>query len=255
LIIKAGSESTEFFIIQNGKLKVKDENGKILATLRRGDVFGENALKDGLLIPRSADVVAETHCVLLSLSRTHFKHILEKDVAIDTKQFYTDVSRITRMRPFVANTLAKTYLFQDLSAEQIDHIASLCENEVYREKGTYIIKQEEDDTSLYIVEKGKVVLTKRNPDGQENEILSLGEGQIIGELALATGRHRTFNVIAKENTTLIQFKKETFDRLTKQYQNLSFKIANLVKQRSVEGESIRLELQRSSSTLVPQTNN
>jgi len=45
------------------------------------------------------------------------------------------------MRPFVAKTLAKTYLFQDLNVDQIDHIASLCETEVGYEKGSYIIHE------------------------------------------------------------------------------------------------------------------
>jgi CRP-like cAMP-binding protein len=63
VIIATGAQSDLFYIIYSGKVDVYKSNNfkedEIIATLHRGDVFGENALRRARHIPRSASVVAK----------------------------------------------------------------------------------------------------------------------------------------------------------------------------------------------------
>lgn len=76
MIIESGSESDLFYIIYNGTVEVfkemsKDGNHSIyvdtfdirtakpIAILRRGDAFGENALRVSSAMPRTAFIVAK----------------------------------------------------------------------------------------------------------------------------------------------------------------------------------------------------
>ena len=67
-IIREGDTSTEMFIIQEGKVAVTKrigENEVFLATLQRGDFFGEMSLLESL--PRNATVRALTQTRLVAI--------------------------------------------------------------------------------------------------------------------------------------------------------------------------------------------
>lgn len=48
---------------------------------------------------------------------------------------------MVRMRPFVKEVLSKTYLFQNLNADQINFIAASLEQEAHFKKDDYIIHE------------------------------------------------------------------------------------------------------------------
>src|SRR5260370_31420800 len=67
-IIREGDTSTEMFIIQEGKVAVTKrigDNEVFLATLQRGDFFGEMSLLESL--PRNATVRALTETTLVAI--------------------------------------------------------------------------------------------------------------------------------------------------------------------------------------------
>lgn len=84
--------------------------------------------------------------------------------------------------------------------------------------------------------------------GSPRELMRLGVGQIFGELSLITGLPRTCSVIANEDCVLLELKKESFDRLMRQYQNLRVKLALLVEQRLRENVSIKAEMETKPGT-------
>jgi CRP/FNR family transcriptional regulator/CRP/FNR family cyclic AMP-dependent transcriptional regulator len=101
------SENHAFFIIANGSVHVTvfTSEGKqtILATLRKGEFFGEMALLDGE--PRSASVIAAESCVLLMLYRRSLLEILQKYPKI-TIQMLVEMSRRLRRTNRQINTLS-----------------------------------------------------------------------------------------------------------------------------------------------------
>jgi CRP/FNR family cyclic AMP-dependent transcriptional regulator len=101
------SENHAFFIIAEGTVHVTvfTSEGKqtILATLRKGEFFGEMALLDGE--PRSASVIAAESCVLLILYRRSIMEILQKYPKI-TIQMLIEMSRRLRRTNRQINTLS-----------------------------------------------------------------------------------------------------------------------------------------------------
>lgn len=76
-----GESGTEFYVIESGEIELSypDESGKevTLATLSRGQFFGELSLLDGGI--RTATARAATEVVVLSLARQPFLDFLERN--------------------------------------------------------------------------------------------------------------------------------------------------------------------------------
>jgi len=107
-IVQMDDQQTQtFFIIASGNVNVSiiTPEGKqtVLATLKRGDFFGEMSLLDGE--PRSASVVAAETCKLFMLYRKPFMDILRKFPDI-TIQMLVGMSRRLRKSNKQINTLS-----------------------------------------------------------------------------------------------------------------------------------------------------
>jgi CRP-like cAMP-binding protein len=156
--------------------------------------------------------------------------------------------------------LSKTYLFQDLDPDQINFISALLEKEMFVAKDNVILHEGDSgnnrlniprsflDTSLYLIERGSVRLVRMDDQKSPRELMRLGVGQLFGELSLITGLPRTCSVIANEDSVLLELKKESFDRLMRQYQNMRIKLALLVEQRLRENVSIKAEMETPRGT-------
>ena len=68
-------------IIASGEVRVSqtpgDNTEETLVVLKKGDVFGEMSLLEGL--PRSATTIAHTNVIVLEITRSDFLDYLEKD--------------------------------------------------------------------------------------------------------------------------------------------------------------------------------
>ena len=100
-------EGQTFFVINNGvvHVAVMTPEGKntVLATLKRGDFFGEMALLDGE--PRSASVIAAQECDLFLLYRRVFHDILHRFPKIAV-HLLTEMSKRLRRANHHINTLS-----------------------------------------------------------------------------------------------------------------------------------------------------
>ncbi len=101
------NENHTFFIIASGiaHVAVLTNEGKnaILASLNKGDFFGEMAILDGE--PRSASVIASTDCELLMLYRRSFLEILQNYPPLTIQMLMTMSKRIRRSNRHI-NTLS-----------------------------------------------------------------------------------------------------------------------------------------------------
>jgi CRP/FNR family cyclic AMP-dependent transcriptional regulator len=101
------TEGQTFFVIAEGRVQVVvvTAEGKktILATLQKGDFFGEMSLLDGE--PRSASVVAAEDCVLLMLYRSAFMNILKTYPQISIRLLNTLCKRLRKSNRQI-NTLS-----------------------------------------------------------------------------------------------------------------------------------------------------
>lgn len=78
------------------------------------------------------------------------------------------------------------------------------------EKGTEIIRQDDIATAAYIIQKGKVEIY-RTVEGEEKILATLGDGEIVGEMALIEKRKHYASVRAIEETVVYIVPPEVLD--------------------------------------------
>ncbi len=119
VIFEENSPSTEFYIIANGEIDIQVDPDTIsegnnfyepttIATLRRGQSFGEVAIIDPGVRSASAKCSSET-CQLLMINRTDFVNLIESDFEmgyIVMRNFAVDLSlRIRQTNLLVRESL------------------------------------------------------------------------------------------------------------------------------------------------------
>ncbi len=78
VIIKEGERGEFFYVLETGSAKVQDKQGNILAALRPGDYFGEEALVGDTT--RNATVMMLTQGKLMCLEKSDFLTLLQEPV-------------------------------------------------------------------------------------------------------------------------------------------------------------------------------
>ena len=81
-LTKQGGRGREFLLILDGQARV-ERDGKVIARLKDGDVFGDMSLIDNE--PRSASVIADGPMVLMVVSRPMFSDLLESSASLQRK--------------------------------------------------------------------------------------------------------------------------------------------------------------------------
>ncbi|MBN1243027.1 MAG: cyclic nucleotide-binding domain-containing protein [Spirochaetales bacterium] len=74
--------------------------------------------------------------------------------------------------------------------------------------GTRVIAAGEAGTELYLVESGRLAVTRSGLP-----LATLGSGEMVGEMALLSGETRTADVTALDEAALLSLRKADFDRL------------------------------------------
>jgi rhodanese-related sulfurtransferase len=118
------------------------------------------------------------------------------------------------------NSFSDSSIIGALPQEKRDEITRAVETRVVA-PGTVIFRQGDPGDSFYIVNSGKIRVFRRDRQGMETDLSILGPGDSFGEMALLTGESRSANVEALEEARLVVLSKEQFDRILKDYPDLS----------------------------------
>jgi CRP-like cAMP-binding protein len=100
--------------------------------------------------------------------------------------------------------LKSVKIFSALSGEELAEVAQIAE-ELERGPGDEIIKEGDVDESLYVIVMGRVSVLK----GQRT-LAELGDGEVVGELALLDPAPRGATVRALSDVTLLRIGGEAF---------------------------------------------
>jgi cAMP-dependent protein kinase regulator len=147
-VIKQGDAGAELYVVFSGKLKCtkvfsKEKGDEFLKYYVPGEAFGELALLYNA--PRQATILAEEDCILYSLDRETFNHIV-KDAAVKKREkyehFLKGVDILSSIHPSEITQISDALTIKKVSA------------------GTDIIKQGEEGDMFYILEDGKAYAHK-----------------------------------------------------------------------------------------------
>jgi rhodanese-related sulfurtransferase len=111
-------------------------------------------------------------------------------------------------------------IFEDIPAEKLMEIAEITKERVVPE-GSVLFEQGEPGDSFYIIKSGKVRIYRRAENGLEIDLSILDSGQSFGEMAILTGQPRSASAQAIEKTHLIVLTKNQFDRVLKDFPDIS----------------------------------
>lgn len=131
----------------------------------------------------------------------------------------------------MATKLKDIYLFEGISDELINFIIDNSRRVEYV-AWDYVLHQGQDsDENAYIIQSGTA---KVEMDGEE--VKTLGEWEIFGEIALITNEKRTASVKAETDLVLLKINKELLHRIIKEFKNWKEIQAELIKR---IGENIK----------------
>ena len=152
IVIKQGDEGDNLYVVEKGHLKCfksfgPNEEPKFVKDYFISEAFGELALLYNA--PRAATIIAETECILWSLDRDTFNHIV-KGSAIAKRQRFE-------------NLLKSIKIFQTMNDYEIGKLADIFMEKTVK-KGEIIIKQGEKGDNFYILEEGEACAIKELPD-------------------------------------------------------------------------------------------
>ncbi len=98
--------------------------------------------------------------------------------------------------------LSAVDIFAPLTAEELARLAAAAESHIYA-PGEAIIRAGDAGDSMFVVHGGRVEV-RINDNGRARTVASLCEGNFFGEMALFTGEPRTANVVAVEETEVVE---------------------------------------------------
>jgi CRP/FNR family transcriptional regulator, cyclic AMP receptor protein len=136
-IFHQGDPGDSLFIIESGAVKIvlpspEGEEGAIIATLVRGDFFGELALLDGA--PHSATAVAHESAEVLVLSREPFGRLIDTDRELRMALFAGLTAELRRLTGHV-----EELHFLDLPGRLASHLLRLAHDAVPRATGEVVL--------------------------------------------------------------------------------------------------------------------
>ncbi len=97
--------------------------------------------------------------------------------------------------------LTETPLFRALDAEAQQSLESSM-TEVRVSRGQSLFEEGDPGDRLYVITDGKIKLGRTSPDGRENLLAILGQGEMFGELSLFDPGPRTATATAVTDATL-----------------------------------------------------
>ncbi len=126
--------------------------------------------------------------------------------------------------------LKETAPFNVLSEHELVDIAATLFQETFS-PGEFIIKEGMHGMNFYIVATGLVKAYSLNPDGTEDVLGFLGEGECFGEISLITRRPTTASVQAVESTSCLTQPKEHFLAMVNRYPRFTEFFSELINRR------------------------
>jgi len=119
-------------------------------------------------------------------------------------------SRKAKHRKYIIEQLATSELVRHLPLELVEEIVTNVNERTYT-AGEQLFAEGDDGDVVYFVESGEIEVT------QGHEVISnLKSGDVLGEIALVTGSHRTATATAKTDASLFSLPKEDFDHWRKE---------------------------------------
>jgi CRP-like cAMP-binding protein len=138
----------------------------------------------------------------------------------------------------ISDRLSAVDIFAPLTADELRALAGQATRRVFA-PGETIIRAGESGASMFVVHSGAVdVRVEQN--GQAHTVNTLREGDFFGEMALFTGEPRTADIMAAEETEVLEISHAAMKRLFDTNPDLVESLSHVIAERRV-GLNARVE--------------
>ncbi len=121
--------------------------------------------------------------------------------------------------------LKKIALFKDLTDDELKKFSKIIKDATFK-KGEKIIVEGSTERGLHIIDSGKVRVTRKTKDGNNQVLSVLKRNNFFGELSMLDGRTHSASVEALRKTTLFIVKKEDMDKFLNKNPKIAYKIVS-----------------------------
>jgi small-conductance mechanosensitive channel/CRP-like cAMP-binding protein len=129
----------------------------------------------------------------------------------------------------ITDRLSAVDIFSPLSEREVKALAEQTTGRVFA-PGEAIIRAGDTGASMFVVHAGSVDV-RVDQNGQTHTVNTLREGDFFGEMALLTGEPRTANVVAAEETEVLEIRHEAMKSLFETNPDLVEAISHTVAER------------------------
>ena len=179
-----------------------------VATLRKGDFFGEQAILPGGPGVRNASVRSLHPSKMFKIDK---KYVIKYANLHDDSELNT-VSDVDSKHHEMHQLLSKMRLFQTVSETEFKNLSTWAKIETY-ESGQFVFREFQDGDSIYIVLDGLVEIFILDSTGKIVIFARLNRGRYFGEQALLPGGDSKRNSYARADSKsrLIRIDRSFFE--------------------------------------------
>ena len=121
------------------------------------------------------------------------------------------------------DTLRQVPLFESLDNEAAGELCHLLES-LDHKAGTFLFRAGEAGDAMDLIERGKVRICVRTPQGHELTLTELGRGDFFGEMALLDGQRRSADAVIAEDARLAVLSREHFLSFVRSSPNVALEL-------------------------------
>jgi len=212
VVFRQGDPGDALYFVHSGTVRItltREGLKSELASLGKGDFFGEMALIDGS--PRSATATCVTPCRLLSVPRGFLDRFNESSREFLILVLEGLTARLENTTLLVRRKYALGKGGEPKSRPFLEAFAEAGDRGRYRrfEPGSVVFGQGEPGDLMYIIIEGKAAVSRQ--DGERLTVLAeLERGDFFGEMALVSGNPRMASVTALSPLVLMPVDRDLF---------------------------------------------
>lgn len=130
----------------------------------------------------------------------------------------------------IIKLIAEIPLFNGLPREQIEKLARIVIDKTLK-RGQTIFSEGDEASGLYVTLSGRVKVFKLSPDGKEQILHIIGQGEPFGEVPMFAGEYFPANAETIEETRILFFPRASFVELIKGEPSLAMNMLSILSKR------------------------
>ena len=140
----------------------------------------------------------------------------------------------TKQATALLDRLAKNAVLRSLPPHEVHAmIPHLRDYEI--DEGATLFKQGDDGDAMYLIDQGSLgIYVAMEDDPEPKKIGEIGDGDIVGEMALIKNAPRSATIIAQTDTRMMRMEKDAFKRIILQSPQMKQAVRALAEQRSMD---------------------